>query len=270
VQIVGIVLVRNEDLHVEQVIRNAAAFCDRMHVADHMSTDRTWRIVRGLAHELDHVDARRLSRISDSHALVEDYAGTDTWVFGVDGDEVYDPEGLARLREELRAGEYTEYFRLVGNVLNCARLDRAAGTATGYLAPPSRPITKLYNFAAIDSWTGCYQRLHGGQIAFRAGYGERSVAEIGAVTPWEESPLRCLHVCFVRRSTLDAEQVHARPNMAELHVDRRTRFPRLDRLARFALRRRGAEVSPWKQGKYLRGELVTKDASAFLRSYVSA
>ena len=267
-QIVGIVLVRNEDLYVEQVIRNAAAFCDRIHVADHMSTDRTWRIVRGLARELDHVDARRLGKVSDSHALVEGYAGTDTWVFGVDGDEVYDPEGLARLREKLRAGEYASYFKVVGNVLNCIRLE--GGTATGYLAPPSRPITKLYNFAAIDSWTGCHERLHGGQIVFRPGYGEQSVAGIGAVTPWEESPLRCLHVCLVRRSTLDAEHGHARPNMAELLVDRRTRFPRLDRLARFALRRSAPEVSEWKQGKYLRGELVTKDASAFLRSYVSA
>ena len=39
--IVGIVLVRNEDVFVEQAIRNVAAFCDRIHVADHVSTDRT-------------------------------------------------------------------------------------------------------------------------------------------------------------------------------------------------------------------------------------
>jgi hypothetical protein len=31
-------------------------------------------------------------------------------------------------------------------------------SARGYLAPPSS-ITKLYNFAAIDSWTGCHERL---------------------------------------------------------------------------------------------------------------
>ena len=37
-----VVLVRNEDLYVEQAIRNVAAFCDRIHVADHMSTDGTW------------------------------------------------------------------------------------------------------------------------------------------------------------------------------------------------------------------------------------
>ena len=35
VQIVGSVLVRNEDVFVERAIRNVAAFCDRIHVVDH-------------------------------------------------------------------------------------------------------------------------------------------------------------------------------------------------------------------------------------------
>jgi len=37
-QIIGSVLVRNEDVFVEQSIRNVAAFCDRIHVVDHVST----------------------------------------------------------------------------------------------------------------------------------------------------------------------------------------------------------------------------------------
>ena len=45
-QIVGIVLVRNEDVFVEQAIRNVAAFCDRIHALDHVSTDRTWDIAQ--------------------------------------------------------------------------------------------------------------------------------------------------------------------------------------------------------------------------------
>jgi hypothetical protein len=270
IRIVGIVLVRNEDLHVERAIRNIAGFCDRVHVADHMSTDGTWRIVRGLAQAYSQVDARRLGRSSDSHALVEGYAGTDTWVFGVDGDELYDPEGLARLGEELRAGAYADRFRLVGNVLNCVALDSRAGTATGYLSPPSRPVTKLYNFGAVDSWRGAHQRLHGGAIHFRPGYGERSVAEIGEATPWEQSPLRCLHVCFLPRSTKDSGHASERPNMSELEIDRRTRFPRLDDLAWAARGRSLPDGSRWKREKYRRGGLVETDVSAFLGLYVSA
>ena len=38
-RIVGIVLVRNEDLHLERVLRNAADFCDLIHVAGVPSVD---------------------------------------------------------------------------------------------------------------------------------------------------------------------------------------------------------------------------------------
>jgi hypothetical protein len=41
VRVVGIVLVRNEDMFVERAIRNVAAFCDRIHAVDHVSTDST-------------------------------------------------------------------------------------------------------------------------------------------------------------------------------------------------------------------------------------
>ena len=58
-QVAAVVLLHNEDVFAERVIRNVAAFCDRIHVADHMSTDGTWEIVSALARELDHVDATR-------------------------------------------------------------------------------------------------------------------------------------------------------------------------------------------------------------------
>src|SRR5205814_603479 len=81
-RIVGIVLVRNEDMFVERAIRNVAAFCDRIHVVDHVSTDGTWEILQALASEYDHLDARRAGHAGVSHTLVEPYAGTATWVFG--------------------------------------------------------------------------------------------------------------------------------------------------------------------------------------------
>ena len=53
-----------------------------------------------------------MRRTGDSHALVEGYAGTDTWVFGVDGDELYDPAGLTAFRAQLLDGAHREWFSL--------------------------------------------------------------------------------------------------------------------------------------------------------------
>jgi hypothetical protein len=260
-QVVGIVLVRNEDVFVEQAVRNVVQFCDRVHVLDHVSTDRTWEVLRELDREYDHLDARRARHAGDSHTLIEPYAGTRTWVFGVDGDELYDPERLASFREELFAGSYDHAFKIASNVLNCVELDRRKQTASGYLSPPSRSITKLYNFAAIESWAGDgSERLHGGTIVFRDGYDERSVDNIGERTSWEETPLRCLHVCFLRRSSRDPGPT-ARPILEQTGMH--------DRTWRGAVKRRlrppspPAETVDWKRQKYMRGDLVRVGASSF-------
>ena len=105
-QIVAVVLIRNEDLFIERVILNVLDFCDRIHVADHESTDGTSAIVRRLAAEHPKVEYRVVGHPSESHDMIAGYAGTPTWVMGVDGDEIYDPECLARLRPELLAGRY--------------------------------------------------------------------------------------------------------------------------------------------------------------------
>jgi hypothetical protein len=263
-QIVGIVLVRNEDVFVERAIRNVAAFCDRIHAVDHVSTDGTWQILRGLARDYPQLDARRSHHAGDSHALLEPYAGTETWVFGVDGDELYDPARLAGFRQELLDGVYDSAFKVASNVLNCVELDQTRRSATGYLSPPSRSITKLYNFAAIDEWRGDgAERLHGGSIAFRDGYDERSVDNIGERLPWDETPLRCLHACFLQRSTAEparSGESYARPILEETQLQDRSLVGTLKR----QLRRRGIpEASTWKREKYMRGDLVTVDASPF-------
>jgi Glycosyl transferase family 2 len=264
-QIVGIALVRNEDLFVEQAIRNVAHFCDRIHAVDHVSTDGTWELLRALEREYDHLDARRAHHAAESHKLIERYAGTDTWVFGVDGDELYDPPRLARFRDQLVADAYRDVFKVASNVLNCVELDGERRTASGYLSPPSRSITKLYNFSAIESWTSDgAERLHGGTIAFRKGYDERAVENIGERLSWDESPLRCLHVCFLRRSTADPNPSGvplARPILEETTMHDRSWRGGLKR--RLRLRSTPAD-SPWKREKYMRGELVTVDASPFL------
>jgi Glycosyl transferase family 2 len=268
-QIVGVVLVHNEDVFVERAIRNVAEFCDRIHAVDHVSTDGTWDVLRALEREYDHLDARRSHHAGESHRLVERYAGTATWVFGVDGDELYDSPRLARFRDELLGGAYGDVFKVASNVLNCVELDRERQTAAGYLSPPSRSITKLYNFGALESWEGDgAERLHGGTITFRDGYDERAVDNIGERLSWDESPLRCLHVCFLRRSTADPEPTGApaaRPILEETTMHDRSWRGGLKRRLR---RRRVPAESAWKREKYMRGELVTVDASPFFAAPV--
>ena len=54
-----------------------AEFCDRILVADHMSTDHTPELLRELSRELDHVEVRRIAHSAKSHDLIENLAGTD-------------------------------------------------------------------------------------------------------------------------------------------------------------------------------------------------
>jgi len=262
VRVVAIVLLHDEDVYAEQVVRNVAGFCERVHVADHASTDGTWEIVSGLAAELDNVEALRISHAARSHDLVLPYVATDTWVLSPDGDELFDPAGLRRLRAELEAGRYDESFRLFPAMLHCVAVNPAAMTATGYLAPPALSGPKLFNFAALESWDRVYrERLHEGEPVFRKGWSWQSVARLDEAYEWDESPFRVLHACFVPRSSHDSAGEHVRLNIAEANTYRRDLRGRVERLVRG---RGGPKAPSWKLEKYQRGPLVTKDASAFL------
>ena len=271
-KIVGSVLVRNEDRFLERAIRNVASFCDRIHAVDHASTDDTWEILRSLAAEFDHVEIHRSQNSALAHHLLEPYAGTATWVVGVDGDELYDSSGLARFRDDLLGGAHADVFRLKAHVLNCNELDDENGTASGWLAPPSRPITKLFNFGAVESWKGIAEPLQAGEAVFRRGYHWELRRDLADNTTWDTDPLRCLHVCFLRRSSLDPEDVGGgRRSLAESaefdlgllgRLKRRVKPPRPARhIAELA--RQGKN---WKQEWYARGERVTIDATPFLAS----
>jgi len=268
-RIVGSVLVRNEDVFVEQAVRNVADFCDRIHIVDHLSDDSTWEIVQRLAGELGHVDARRARNSAVAHRMLAPYAGSETWVFGVDGDELYDPDALARMRTELLGGAHADVFRLKAHVLNCDELDGVARTASGWLAPPSRPVTKLFNFGAVESWPESPDPLQAGDVVFRPGYDWETRRDLADSTTWETDQLRCLHVCFLPRSSRDAEG-GSRKNLDESRqfdrgilgsVRRRMRPPRpAPHIAE--LERQGKD---WKRAWYARGERVTVDATPFVR-----
>jgi hypothetical protein len=153
-------------------------------------------------------------------------------------------------------------------VLNCDELDTEAGSASGWLAPPSRPVTKLFNFGGVQSWTNSPDPLQSGDVAFRPGYHWESRRDLADTTTWETDPLRCLHVCFLRRSSRDAE-TRTRRNLDESRQFDRGPVGTLRRLVRrprpaaqiLALDREGKD---WKREWYARGEHVTLNAKPFL------
>lgn len=251
---------RNEDRFVRRAVGNALEFCDRLILVDHRSGDGTPTILKELAD--GHPGKASFHEVSDpreSHDFLKPFVGTDTWIFGVDGDEIYDPRGLEKLRPRLLAGEFAGHWMILGNVLHCDRLDFQAGRASGFPSPPSRSITKLYNFAAIDSWEGdSPERLHGGEPVFRKGFDGQEKLQLQTEHSWEESPLRCLHACFVPRSSRDQEGT-TRENIMETH---RGGWP--GRIKRFARRLTGRrEASDWKRERYARGERMTVPTAPF-------
>lgn len=258
-RIIGIVLARNEDLFVAQAVRNAAAFCDEWILCDHGSTDRTAAVFRELTSEFPNAHAHQISHPRESHDLLKPFCGTSTWVFGVDGDEIYDAEGLRRLRERILSGEFANDWMLLGNVLHVTALAEDRMTATGHLSPPCRSMTKLYNFAAIESWDGdCVERLHGGAPVFREGFSENLRRNLHEETDWDSSDFRCLHLCFLPRSS-SHDRGDVRLNIMETYG-----APRLQRWGNAIRTWCGFDVpASWKKQKYRRGPEVTVDARPF-------
>jgi len=262
-QIIAIVLVKNEDLFIKTVLKNILLFCDRIYVADHRSTDKTPQIIKELATKYSQIEYRVINHVSESHDMIADYAGSDTWVMGVDGDEVYDPQGLKRFKEEILSGKYNRFFKILGNVFNIQRLDSQGHSARGYLTPPCRSMTKLYNFAAIDAWPPpCPERLHGGKVHFRVGFSHGVACDIFKERSWEESPFRCLHFCFQSRSSLDKIKgdqgavIRKGPGERNLWAYNIKSFI----LSRLGLKK---DIPYYKQSYYMRGPIVEKDISAF-------
>ena len=259
-RIVAICLVRNEDRFIDRVIRNIAPACDEILIADHQSTDETATIARRWAETDARVRYRRIRHPSESHEMIRVFANTPTWVFPVDGDEVYDPDRLQEFFRALRAGRYDQYRQIYGHVLHCTRLDESACAASGYLAPPSRSMTKLYNFNAIYDWKGpCPEKCLGGQIVFKPGYSVSSNCCLWNEVGWDESPFRCLHLVFLRRSSKDPIDAAGRPNPQEKNEMRIVERVMLLLRRLFHL----PETSGYKKMQYMKGALTQKNVASF-------
>ncbi len=244
-RIVGIVLVRNEQHFVTWAIGNALAFCDELLVIDNRSLDHTPDRLKALAAAFP----GKIRLFSEPNALrtnayLQTYVGTDTWIFGLDGDEIYDRDGLARLRERVLAGEFARYWTVFGHSLHARQVDLAARSAVGYLTPAAAPATKLYNFAAVASWHADTQRLHGMPV-LNAGWAADQRLDLARNDHWEDCDFRNLHLCFFPRSPIDIE-VETRANITDRsfrNVVRRPLFRALQALG-LARGRLGAYLAP--------------------------
>ncbi len=264
-QIIGIVLVKDEDIYIERVLKNIVLFCDVILVADNMSTDQTAVKVQALSRRYPSIRYHRIEHLYQSHDLIKGYAGRDVWVFGVDGDEIYDPVGLQIFRRQLLDREYDAWWVVFGNVLHCTELDTEKKIAAGYLAPPSRSMTKLYNFRAIERWErSSGERLHGGEILFRSGYKKELRCFLYEAHPWHQARLRCLHMCFSRRSSLQQSWKGGyvpRPNPADILS--RTVLQTMGAYLKQWLRIPVQGKQEWKGDKYTQGPLESVDVADF-------
>jgi len=266
-QIVGIMLIRNEDVHIERAIRNVVDFCDKIIVADHQSRDRTFEICRGLAREYPKIDLRSIQHLFESFQALAPYYGTDTWIFAVDGDEIFDPIGLREMRVRLLSGGFSQDWNIFANTLNCIRLDMQAKKAWGYLAPPSRAGARLFNFSIIEDWPGATgERLHGEGIVFKNGFHAGLRCYLHQELEWEHSCFRYVHASFLQRSSLDARsRVKTRLNPDELLRIENTPNWLKKMLITLQIQLVQMFGRDWKNRKYKHGLLVEKDVSAFFR-----
>jgi len=242
VTIIGVMLLHNEDLYAGQAVRNIRAFCDEIVVIDNGSTDSTVEEVRAagvdrIIHEPD---------LTKTHDHVQDYSGQSCWLFGVDGDELYDPEGLRELRSKIVGNEYGNAYQIKGRYLHVTALSQCREQAVGHLSPPSHNPTKLYNFRNLD-WPsdGCH-------ILFQARPRMETGELYSLAQGWDDTMLRCLHLRFLQRSsTEDAAMIGRR-----LHGE--------DKLGYGAKKERdgaGGNMRP----SYRKGPSVIVDTTPFFR-----
>lgn len=93
---------------------------------------------------------------------------------------------------------------------------------------------------------------------FRPGFDESRRRNLHEQTDWENADFRCLHMCFLRRSSTEPIRSAPRRNI----MDRQAWGWRkvLKETVRIA---RGMPLSNWKLERYARGPLVEKPVQMF-------
>lgn len=261
-KIVGVMLIKNEEHFVAWSLMNVLEFCDHILVLDNYSTDRTHQIVDSIANFHSNVELMVVPNANDTQKFLKGYFGTNTWVLCVDGDEVYDPVGLMRLRIKLQSGEFDDYWAISGITCHVTKFDLHQLNAYGYSSPIAKAGTKLFNFNAIENWISKWrkrERLHGPGKVFRPGYSKDSVYEFSINKKWDTADFRCLHLCFMPRTPPEIETYsnalfQTRKNPAETRLLRR-------------ISRKLESIKPnrmdYRQKRYARGDINSFNISDF-------
>lgn len=257
-RIVGIVLVRNEENFVAWAIENAIGFVDEMLVIDNLSRDATPDRLAALAARHPKIRVIKDSQPDRTNRYLQAYVGEDVWVFGLDGDEIYDREALARMRSRVLSGEFARSWAVFGMSLHATVIDFDRNRAIGYATPPAAPATKLYNFSIVESWHANTQRLHGRPV-LKPGYDfDDNWKEAGSVG-WAQSDFRNLHMCFFPRSSHETTELRANiTDRSFRNVVRRPVFRALQamgvkgKLADYLAQRAGLK----KSLRYMKGDVV--------------
>ena len=267
-QIVGICLVKNEEHFIAWVLLNAVEFCDKILVIENQSEDRTPIIVKQIASQYNHVELISVKDGNNTHKYVEKYAGTSTWIFRIDGDEVFDPLALQRMRKRLLSGEFDNYWLVAASTLHVLGIDFSESIAYGFSPPGAHELQNLYNFNAIESWEpGRRERLHGhSNIAFRTGYSLNSINSVWKQQNWKTSDFRAMHMCFMPRSPLDGkfsdkdDRWGTRTSVADMRLSRRIKRSiskkYANKLDRKNLRYSKGQVSQLKFENFIRPEII--------------
>ena len=254
-QIVGSVQVRNEDVYIEQAVLNILDFYDKIIITNHQSSVHTFEIFKHLADAHPKIELKSIQ--PPREAAIEPYFDMNTWIFGLDGDEMYDPQGLASMQKHLLEGAFSKDYCIFGNELNVTSLD---------LALRSRSIANLYKFSMSESWNNCPERLLGNDLTFKEGFNADLRRYLLIELDLEESHFRCLHMSFMKRSTAQKTRL----SRTRLNPDELNRISREISIIWKLLRMAKLQVMnflgiDWKNQKYWRGPRVEKNVAVFLR-----
>jgi len=232
IKIVGICFVKNEDIYIEQVLKNIVDFCDEIRVIDNYSTDKTVSVVKEYTKKYSKIKLEKIKNISKSHCLVEKYAGENKWVFGVDGDEIYDPKGLSIIRQKILNEEYQNCWMLRGYFYHLIKLDIDSKKAVGYMAPPSKDPNKLYNFSLLKSWKSdgfqplfhCQTHKFKNPKYYSQHYPKKK--KIYKLYNWNNCPLRCVHMRMLQRSSIEKidKFINTRLNLSNVISNKKHNF----------------------------------------------
>ncbi len=255
-KIIGVTLIRNEDIYIEDVLKNILDFCDEIIVLDNNSTDDTFSIVSNLATQYSKIKIYKIDDPLSTHAYVEPYVGTDSWVFAVDGDELYDPIGLVEIRQNILAGEYSDVFQFRANFINVNKIDQEEQKACGY----NGTATKGHNMSLLEQWhEDKEERLHGKNMVFKPEVKNKIVLKQLLYENWEISKFRCLHLCFMKRSSKDTKFAS---RFIPAENKRKYYYPVINFLKNLFMGRFEV-LSSYKNKTYRNGDIVCVDSKNF-------